>query len=629
MFTFVLFLSFICSVNATSPILYNKPISGHPFNTLPTFSSFSPDPVIVKNYVRLEEDLKPRDLRGMFLLPGAASFRRTNATTNTDFCHGCDMLVTSPSARNTGKPWAVIELHGPARVFVLMAGSASQRIAERMDRDGLRVENLPEGWQEIPFPVEYTGSNSHMNSTDSDTKFSFASAQMETHAFAFEVDLQSAEDGSYSVTLPGPRTVLINGRPSRSYMVLFAKPGSQEDPIEPFGYSGVPEPFESLLNPGEIVMPTLPAPNTYCPGWLHDLYVTPNRMAAESADVDEPTYWRTWHPAVDPVYWCYFRHEHGDHPTQFYRPQFGYTAFKTPDDSTPDGRQNESHNGFKVVSFALNDADDSDDSRIVVLVFHIHLATPRRFSTRHHTVILAVLSEDGSLEVEIHLKMDYGSATVSLKSGRNLPIDDIQQALDDEMRSQRKRGSRRINIMNLNDFPKNVDPQYRLRDNPIPDSADKVRGVYELWRAMFPTCVDKTTREALIRLDVQDAGSAMRVAGEYDSLTWLNGHSVRRVVHMTEFTFSRELCVFNEMPLGSGEDNGVFYSDSYLSKMVDKDYEGGRSVVRQFIKNGFEAVRIPSGELRLGTVWCGPHTYDKGQHVKAVNVDNAVDKKMN
>lgn len=629
MFTFVLLLRFICSINAINPILHTKLISGHPFYTLPTFSSFSPHPVVLKNYVRLEEDLKRRDIRGMFFLPGAASFRRTHATTDPDFCTGCDMLVTGPTKKNVGKPWVVIELHRAARVFVLLAGAASQRITERMDRDGLEVENLPEGWGPTPVAVEYTGANSHMASNDSEAVFSFASTQLESHAFAFEVNVQASDDDSYKLTLPGPRTVLINGKHSRSYMVLFAKPGSPEDLIEPFAYPPVPQPFESHVDQGQMVIPTTPVPNTYCPDWLHDLYVTPNRMASDSDGTDEPAHWRTWHPAIDPVYWCYFRHEHGDHPTQFYRPLFGYTAFKTPDDTTPDGRQDESHNGFKVVSFELNSADDSEDNRIVVMVVHIHIATPRRFNTRHHTVILAVLSEDGSLEAEIHMKMDYGAALVSLKEGRNVPIDAIQQALYDEMRAQKIRGNRRINIMNLDDYPHNVDPRYRLRDDPIPGNADEVRGVYELWRAMFPTCVDKTSREALIRVDVQDAGSAMRVAGEYDSTTWLNGPSLRRVLHMSEFTFSRELCVFEGMALGSVSEDGVFYTDSYLSNVVDKAHDGGRSVVRQFIKEGFEPVRIPSGELRLGNLWSGPHTYDEKHEVKAVNVDNAVDKKMN
>lgn len=48
-----------------------------------------------------------------------------------------------------------------------------------------------------------------------------------------------------------------------------------------------------------------PIPNQKCPAWVHDAY----RVK------DPDGQWRDgWHPPIDPVYWCYFDHEHGSKP---------------------------------------------------------------------------------------------------------------------------------------------------------------------------------------------------------------------------------------------------------------------------------------------------------------------------
>ena len=41
-----------------------------------------------------------------------------------------------------------------------------------------------------------------------------------------------------------------------------------------------------------------PVPNELCPAWVHDRY-----MAEHPG---EKRLYRTWHPAIDPVYWCHF-----------------------------------------------------------------------------------------------------------------------------------------------------------------------------------------------------------------------------------------------------------------------------------------------------------------------------------
>ena len=78
------------------------------------------------------------------------------------------------------------------------------------------------------------------------------------------------------------------------------------------------------------------------PDWVHDRYVAEHPV--------EKKLYRTWHPAIDPVYWCHFGHEHGSDPSLVgYTPYFGYIADKN--------NQDERHEGFKGFAFKNGDTD--------------------------------------------------------------------------------------------------------------------------------------------------------------------------------------------------------------------------------------------------------------------------------
>lgn len=608
-------LRLISVASSQNLLLDEQHITEHPFSTLLAFSGFSTTPVIMKKYARLDEAGKPKDTKSMLFAAGAGSFKIFG--TNEAFCRGCDMLVTG-KWREAGKPFVSFELRSPARVFVLLAGGAAEGLAKNMAKVQLEIENLPVGWDPTPIPLEHSSGKKHIIGGES--SFWFSSVEQEAYAIGFEVTLPN----SLNLTLPGPRTVLINGRSLSSYLVLFAKPGQTTDPIEAFPYASVPPPFSSHVSTGKTVNTTLPKANDYCPDWVHDIYVTPNRALGVD---EEPHYFRTWHPLIDPYYWCYFDHEHGGHPVQNYRPMFGYTAWKTPGvlDNT---RQDESHKGFKVVSFEV-----PGDNRIVVLTFHIHISRARRFATRHHTVIFTVLSSDGKLQAEIHLKMDYGPALVTLTdpnaAPRTIPVDDQQAEIYAEMQSKKKRAGRRINIINLQQpYPDNIDMKYKLRDNPPPQNPSQVRGVYEMWGALFPTCVEKMSYQAGMRLDVRDPASAMQVAGDYSKMSWLNGDSIKRVLTIVNgFTFGRHLCMFEGQAVIS--QNGLFYTDPYFTKVVHETENGGRHSVMQFIRDDFQPIQISSGHIRLKDFWSGPYTYEASQFVNPRNIDGAVKKHEN
>jgi hypothetical protein len=137
-----------------------------------------------------------------------------------------------------------------------------------------------------------------------------------------------------------------------------------------------------------------PRPNETCPTWVHDQYV--------ATGPDGKSY-PTWHPQIDPVYWCYHRHEHGSDPKHLatdHKPLFGYVAAAAGMD--------EVHQGFKNIVF-----DDPDGHRWMV-THHFGTAGLARACTRFHTVgIMVCRASDGRLLADLHFMGDFGRAVVN------------------------------------------------------------------------------------------------------------------------------------------------------------------------------------------------------------------------
>jgi hypothetical protein len=135
----------------------------------------------------------------------------------------------------------------------------------------------------------------------------------------------------------------------------------------------------------------VPAPNQPCPQWVHDLAVT--------TGPDGQTY-ATWHPQIDPVYWCYYGHEHGSDPDwldtdlpafEFVAQQHGMT---------------EGHPGFKVYV-----VDTLDGLYRLRVVHHFGTAGQARACNRFHTFeIRARRISDNALVADLRFMADFGAA---------------------------------------------------------------------------------------------------------------------------------------------------------------------------------------------------------------------------
>lgn len=232
-----------------------------------------------------------------------------------------------------------------------------------------------------------------------------------------------------------------------------------------------------------------------CPRALHDLWVV---SSSDEADGDTAgRVWATWHPQLDPIYYCSFGHEHGSSPARIpglAPPPFGLVAWKN-------GREDESHIGFKGYAFRV-------DSVYYYLTVHIDTTSMRRAHTRTHTVSLAAVNDQGATLLDVRCKGDFGfgftlpSDFMSNFRFLALGADEaaIQAAAEADPARQPIHHSRRINV---------VVPG----GDPSIDEADLPVGRYEEWRGGLGYCTSSPESGAGMTIDIKDPITGCRSLG--------------------------------------------------------------------------------------------------------------------
>ncbi len=135
-----------------------------------------------------------------------------------------------------------------------------------------------------------------------------------------------------------------------------------------------------------------PQANETCPAWVHDQY---------TAEGPDGKLYRTWHPQIDPVYWCYFEHEHGSNPALFsgypeVQPLFNYYSEQTG--------QIEPHNGYKVLVI-----DETNNDVSAMYTIHGGTAGQGRACTRYHGFDWAFADKNtGEILADLRFKADFG-----------------------------------------------------------------------------------------------------------------------------------------------------------------------------------------------------------------------------
>ena len=268
----------------------------------------------------------------------------------------------------------------------------------------------------------------------------------------------------------------------------------------------------------------VPQPNETCPAWVHDQYVT--------TGPDGRTY-PTWHPQTDPVYWCYFRHDHGSDPALFaagYRPAFGYVPAIAG--------VNEPHPGFKNYIF------DDLRGRRWLITHHFGTGSTQRACVRFHAIDIAVAAVgSGELLAELHFMADFGKSVVNTTGESLIPPDCPNQAAQSDAAGST--GVRMLPVI--------------------------TRGAvgYEPWR-MDGARIIVGLNGSLTLNTVDAAAICNHVTCDRPVITGETG--TRRF-----FTYT------SDFGITAGPHSGMFYTDPYGQSLISAGQPGA---VRQYVKPG-------------------------------------------
>ncbi|MDJ0960638.1 MAG: calcium-binding protein [Acidimicrobiia bacterium] len=332
------------------------------------------------------------------------------------------------------------------------------------------------------------------------------SGNVELNYREYPVYTKTLEAGAHS--LGGPSR---NGSGVKSYIVLLAEE------------NGAPTPTPDAPQGRQI-----PEPNTECQEWVHDQYTTIGPDGAE---------YETWHPQIDPVYWCYFRHHHGSDPSII--PGNPLIPYEYVADKVP---QVEPDVGFKEMIFK--------DPRgyYVRMIDHVATGHHRRVCAQFHTVYALVYDEQGNELFRTGFKADFG-ATVD-QDGR-VPVSPTNCGY------------------NMAAVAAGTEARKELRIGPNDHD-------YERWVAV-PTV--ETANLGMIfhhRFDIQDPFSfcSNMTCNSVNTDPDRTETGTRRTFKMRNFEFDASLALAT----------GTFYTDPYGVGLVD---ESAENAVQQYIKAGF------------------------------------------
>lgn len=617
----------------------------HPLYTLPQFSSKNPPrPEIVRDFSFTHSD-EPLVSRILYA-PRAASYDVW--PTRESFSSNLDVLITPsvPLDDSNSEKFLSVRLNDRARVVVLMACRGLN--LEKHLSGEFSTTGLPNGWSK---PVAVIHNSSNLERLGDPLRWGENLFPLVGAGVAVEIPLSD----DLEIVLPHPSTIELAGLPVLIYLIMFANPDIKDKLVQ-FEQPSVPESFTALdsdandVEPGSVIDPLKdpPVPNRTCPKWLHDLYVTSRNGFEDMEKIkkNEPGWWMTWHPPIDSIYWCYYTHEHGSYPGH-YLPPFGYTAWKTPDDSKKLGRQDEPHNGFKVYAIKVadllmdtdededdNDGDGNEGERIIIATVHQLVSTAKRFTERKHTMNWALFRQlemdatenmyDWEMEMELFMKMDFGPSEVIYANKTIVPNGETGIAIAEDLLKKSIKAGRRFNVLNLDDgFPDTVDMAYLMKGKPSEGIKYVMRGVYEQWHGPLISCTASNHSKGINRgivFDIRDPSTSMRTpkAKDDEDMSFLAGKSTNRIAVIPQegMIVGPEYCGFEmadmdnvESVLQMLQNTDSFFTDSSFKVVLNSNDEWA---VRQFIKGDMKELSIPGGLYTPVSPWFGYMEVEEG-----------------
>lgn len=371
-----------------------------------------------------------------------------------------------------------------------------------------------------------------------------------------EITVGSKKYTVYTKAFPaGELSLGAPGAGNGEYWVLLAESSGQPSP-------------EPALPPG---ISERPQPNQACPSWLSDLW------QARGPDGD---YYATWQPQIDPVYWCYYGHEHGSDPALIgYSAAFLYVAKKF-------NSQAERAEGFK--GFAIR-----DEAKGIGWYINIHseTSTPQRVCARFHTVVIAATNlRTGEKLVELGYKGDFGSSKAN--EGTN-PFFEIscKDPRDGTMKTQEQ-------------IALETKASKRIRAASVANSG------YEQWDGGLEKALGLSFSGVGMGIDIQNPATTCPDL-KCDGLLVNGGSSSTR----RRIDFNNVVISYN--PALDPDQDGVFYTDAYG---VASRNASDPDAFQQFIKPGTK-ISI-SGRYETEDAWRA--VYTKTSRITDVELEGGI-----
>ena len=299
----------------------------------------------------------------------------------------------------------------------------------------------------------------------------------------------------------------------------------------------------------------VPTPNTTCPDWVHDQYTT---LGPDGST--QPT----WHPQIDPVYWCYFHHEHGSDPMLIPgAPRVGY-MYVSDNLVEHEGAAPEAPvEGFK--EFIFHHPDEPYWIRYIV---HASTSEPRRVCARFHTMYVEVYDEYGNQMYSSGFKTDFGHAE-STDTGEQI-TDPCAEGPDQQKRRIRTDTAfDNFNYENWSASPGTDATQLLGTD---------FRFRFDV-RNPMSACTDISCAD-IVQLTNPTPTEAESYGGAPGG-SYARHSSTRRTLNPTDFVFSHQLT----------SQEGEFFTDPYANAVVAATAPGA---VRQYIEPGFSLGIYPA-----------------------------------
>ncbi len=331
---------------------------------------------------------------------------------------------------------------------------------------------------------------------------------------------------------------------------------------------------------------TQPKPNERCPSWVDKTYQVegPNGKMYDS-----------WHPQIDPVFWCNFEHEHGSDPALVGLPGFwlGYVA-------EVNKSQAEIHEGFK--GFAIR-----DETKQRGWYFNVHAETHdlHRVCTRTHTVVVIVTDltkpYPSNVLAAVHFKGDFGASQtnrdvagqrVTLSPPANLPP---LGACEDQ---------KTIAAQVSNDKGE-VQLFKRIRVNSIPGEKDD-NGGYENWRGGLTSELGLTVADwfggsirPAFNIDIRNPRTTCTNLQCTNTITNQDNHGDERTFFVPNLKLEYTRLI-EEKDTKFGAKDGVFYTDKFGKVTLAE----GPDSFKQFITPGLK-LDGPDGGFHTEDAWRG------------------------